>query len=94
MRLDVRKIDERIEKLQELRRIAMDAEMTQLLSEFALSENGASSAPGATATAGLAPTAMAPEVGDGVSDLVKAVLDGKEALPRGIAGAGWSNRKG
>jgi len=29
-----------------------------------------------------------------VSDLVKAVLDGKEALPRGIAGAGWSNRKG
>ena len=34
MRFDVQKIDERIKKLQELRRIATDPEITGILSEF------------------------------------------------------------
>ena len=34
MRFDVQKIDERIKKLQELRRIATDPEISSLISEF------------------------------------------------------------
>ena len=82
MRLDITKIDERIQRLQELRRIANDPEMAQLLSEFLISENGLSSAALATTNVGTATTA-APEAlphGDGVSDFVKGVLN--SPLPR------------
>ena len=94
MRLDISKIDERIKKLQELRRIATDSEMAQLLSEFLLSDGGAASAAAAASTGTVANAGAAPETlphGDGVSDLVKGVLDSKESLPRG--GSGWGGRK-
>jgi hypothetical protein len=34
MRIDIRKLDERIKKLQEIRRIAADPELTMILVEF------------------------------------------------------------
>jgi len=82
MRLDISKIDERIAKLQELRRIATDAEMAQLLSEFLSTESNASSTSNGTAPKVMAASAGAPEMprGDGVSELVKGVLDGKDSL--------------
>jgi hypothetical protein len=39
MKLDVQRIDERIARLQELRRIATDPEMTAILTEFIVSED-------------------------------------------------------
>ena len=97
MRLDVSKIDERITKLQELRRIATDAEMAQLLSEFLLNENGAQSAPNGIAPKAMSASAAPADVrlnGDGVSDLVSGVLDNRDSLARSGTAAAWSNRKG
>ncbi len=45
MTLDIKKIDERIQKLQEIRRIADDPEMVKLLLEFIGSEEGRTEPP-------------------------------------------------
>jgi hypothetical protein len=39
MKINIKKIDERIARLQELRRIATDPELTALLSEFAAADS-------------------------------------------------------
>jgi hypothetical protein len=90
MRLDIGKIDERIQKLQELRRIAIDSEMAQLLSEFLVSENGFSNSTPAAAT--VAASEPLPQ-GDGVSEFVKGVLEGKDSSQRGALLPSWSSRK-
>lgn len=74
MRLDIGKIDERIQKLQEIKRIAADPEMVEILLEFVIAENDGLS--------GLSPAKI--ERGarsrntDEASDLVADVLSGVE----------------
>ena len=91
MRIDVQKIDERIKKLQELRRIATDPELSTMLSEFvSAGEQGLETA--------LAPplplrTAVAP--GEATSNevtnqIVNEVVNGHE----GHSVSGLFNRRG
>ncbi len=94
MALDIKRLDERIQKLQELRRIAADPEMVKLLAEFLTQDDGAAAAapaPGkALAAEAAAPASPKP---DEVSQFVKGVLEGTEAVRPGNSLPGWNSRK-
>jgi hypothetical protein len=78
MRLDLVKIEDRIKKLQEVRRIAGDPEMASILLEF-LTTDDQSQAPAPSPSP--SPAAVvgdngAKRSGDDVNQLVKGVLEG------------------
>jgi hypothetical protein len=87
MRFDLQKIDERIKKLQDIRRLATDPEAASLLLEFM-----------SGADEGLKPMPVALSEGNGVAnppadsrELAKEVVNGKEAA----AGSGlWTRARG
>lgn len=87
MRFDLQKIDERIKKLQEIRRLATDPEVASLLLEFM-----------SPADERLEPTSVAKPEGNGTPthssdtrELVKEVVNAKEAA----AGSGlWTRTRG
>jgi hypothetical protein len=87
MRFDLQKIDERIKKLQEIRRLATDPEAASLLMEF-MSPTHELSEP--------TPAAIADTNGDGAHpsdsrELVKEVMNGKEA---GSGSGLWTRTRG
>lgn len=82
MPLDINKIDERIRKLQELRRIAVDQEMTNLISEFLVPGDVAHGV-GAASKPAVAERPLAQPNSDEVSEIVKGVLDGTDSVRLG-----------
>ncbi|HZT33002.1 MAG TPA: hypothetical protein VFA33_24150 [Bryobacteraceae bacterium] len=78
MALDLRKIDERIQKLQEIRRIAADPEMVKLLCEFLTTEQGAAAVTAAAPPAAAELPVPEPQP-DEVSEFVKGVLEEKDS---------------
>ncbi len=86
MRFDVQKIDERIKKLQELRKIATDPEISSILSEF-MTVGDECSQPALPVN--LAPVDMpAPE---STNELISGVVHGVDAPTNGGL---WSRRRG
>ena len=78
MQLNLRKIDERIEKLQEIRRIAADPELVTMLFEFMAAEDERTEP---------VPTAIADAIGaarPGEDDMVNQVLKGIDAQGTGL----------
>jgi hypothetical protein len=91
MKFDVQKIDERIKKLQELRRLATDPEIAGLLSEFVTldEERTQLSEPPIPMPAKVEPIEMpGPET---TNELVKEVVNGVAAPSNGGL---WSRRRG
>jgi hypothetical protein len=82
MQLSMRKIDERIQKLQEIKRIAADPELVSMLFEFIGDEDGDRADPASKSEAATGTNA------DDV-ELVNKILKGTDAPANGI----W-NRKG
>ena len=83
MQLNLKKLDERIQKLQEIKRIAADPEMVALLLEFiAADEEKPSAAAAASATTAPKPLAIAIPRADDI-DIVNQVMNGLEG--QGIA---------
>ena len=76
MRLDLAKIDDRIKKLQEVRRIASDPEMAGILLEFLTADDQRSAPAPLPGPADAVGDNGATRSGDDVNQLVKAVLDG------------------
>ena len=71
MRFDIQKLDERIKKLQEIRRLATDPEMATILLEFLSPENGREYA---------APEPVVAQVkSDKTDHLINEVVNGVEA---------------
>ncbi len=97
MRLNLEKLDDRLKKLQEIRRLAADPEMLELLTEFLSSENGAREK--AFESAPPEPVRTAPQrlENAGSRDDVSEVV--KEVLQRSDHGAGnssiglWNRKK-
>lgn len=93
MRIDVQKIDERIKKLQELRRIATDPELSTMLGEFVSAgeqglETTPAPAPPLPLRTAIAPVdATSPEI---TNQIVNEVVNGHE----GHSGSGLFNRRG
>jgi len=84
MQVNLKKLDARIQKLQEIRRIAADPELISLLMEFiGYEEEGKEAVPAARAHA-----AAAPSPND--AELVDQVLKGMEPQPNGT----WALRRG
>jgi hypothetical protein len=103
MRFDVQKIDERIQKLQEIRRIATDPQMATILLEFLSYEDdqsrprldGARDAgryvsPSSEAPSNAMVERPAAVRSDETSDLVNEVVNGAETQPHGGL---WSRRR-
>jgi hypothetical protein len=89
MKFDVQKIDERIKKLQELRRLATDPEIASLLSEFVTvgEERMQPSEPPISMPTNVQPIEMpGPEA---TNDLVKEVVNGVDTPSNGGL---WSRR--
>jgi hypothetical protein len=84
MQLNLRKIDERIQKLQEIRRIATDPEMVTMLFEFVSEERQIEPVVAAKAELVVA----APSVNEPDDDLVNQVLHGIDGQ-----GGMWSRRR-
>ena len=85
MKIDIHKLDERIKKLQEIRRIAVDPELSTILLEFVSAEN-------VVAESVLAPTPddVATQRTDSTHDLVKDIVNGTSPEVRdGL----WSRRR-
>jgi hypothetical protein len=76
MRLDLAKIDDRIKKLQEVRRIASDPEMAGILLEFLTADDQRSAPAPPPGPADAVGDNGATRSGDDVNQLVKGVLDG------------------
>ena len=87
MKLDIQKLDERIKKLQEIRRIAADPEMVSILLEFILPEDDSAMLPPSPAVA--AGNGAAPPSEDEVEGLLKGVT---ATTPAG--GNIWGSRRG
>lgn len=78
MRLDIKKIDDRIAKLQELRRIASDPELVSVLAEFVTSDDEivTNTAPAAAPAAEPAPSAAKTQAGmTELDEVVRGVLE-------------------
>jgi len=90
MKLDIQKIDDRIKKLQDLRKIAADPEMSSILVEFMTPEAAWSEAPAEPVKVEADSTATLP-VADATADLIKDMVRG-EAQP--AANGLWSRRRG
>lgn len=89
MALDLKKIDDRIKQLQEIRRIAADPDLARLLSEFTVPDEVV-----ASSDADPPPAAPMPDLQpDEVSDFVKGVLQENDA-PSSNGLLNWKNRKG
>jgi hypothetical protein len=91
MKFDVQKIDERIKKLQELRRLATDPEIASLLSEFVTvgEERAQLSEPPVPMQVNVQPIEMpGPEA---TNDLIKDVVNGGDTPSNGGL---WSRRRG
>ena len=99
MRFDLQKIDERIQKLQEIRKIATDPQMATILTEF-LSYEDDQSPPRLDALRQVSPSLEGPlhTNADGpigirpeeTNDLVNEVVNGVEAPSNGSL---WSRRR-
>lgn len=87
MKLDLQKIDEHIKKLQELRRLAADPEMTRLLVEFMAPGDEPSGTPQAPKSDGNG----APVTSDETNELLKEVMSGTEPQPQ-TGGGLWRRR--
>ena len=86
MRFDVQKIDERIKKLQELRRIATDPEISSIISEFVTTGDEHSQPPMAVSVERIdKPT---PE---SANDLINDVVHGGAEAPSN--GGLWNRRR-
>jgi hypothetical protein len=82
MQLNVRKLDERIQKLQDIRRIAADPEMLAMLFEFVAEEDRPDPVSVARAEAAGAD-------GAADADIVNQVLKGTDAQGNGL----WSRKR-
>lgn len=88
MRIDIKKLDERIQKLQEIRRIAADPELSTILLEFVGTEDEVAAEP-SVARAPL-PDKGADTVLNSTRDVVKDVVNGgKPEAREGI----WSRNR-
>jgi hypothetical protein len=85
MQLNLKKIDERISKLQEIKRIASDPELVSMLFEFIATEEQAKVDPAALPKAD---TGVAARMDD--SELVNQVVKGIDGQESGL----WSRRRG
>jgi hypothetical protein len=83
MQINLRKIDERIQKLQEIRRIAADPELVAMLFEFMAAEEERTETP----LAAKADSVVAASPDD--ADLVKQVLKGTDGQGNGL----WSRKR-
>jgi hypothetical protein len=83
MQLNIKKIDERIQKLQEIKRIASDPELVAMLLEFIGAEDDRRE----TAPAAKVEAASASNGDD--DDLVKKILTGADAPGSGL----WSRKR-
>jgi hypothetical protein len=82
MQLNLRKIDERIQMLQEIRRIAADKELVTMLFEFIASEDERMESLPAIKSAAVMPP-------DRVDEMVKQVVNGTEAQGSRL----WSGKR-
>ncbi|HWB97202.1 MAG TPA: hypothetical protein VG672_10880 [Bryobacteraceae bacterium] len=89
MALDLKKIDDRIRQLQEIRRIASNPELAKLLSEFTVPDEGIAEESAEPPQADPVPDLQPDEV----SDFVKGVLQENDA-PSSNGLLNWKNRKG
>ena len=86
MHMNLRKIDDRIQKLQEIRRIAADPELVAMLFEFMAPEDERTeSAPAAKADSVVAASTASTDD----ADLVTQVLKGSDGQGSGL----WSRRR-
>jgi hypothetical protein len=94
MRLDINKIDDRIKKLQEIKRILADPELTALLMEFLTVEAEAVPAPAAPATTDretLPPAApSSAEANEEADRIIKEMIQSSATEPAGAANAFWT----
>lgn len=95
MKFDVQKIDERIKKLQDLRRLATDPEIAGLLSEFITVGEG-SSQPTQPAQPWQPPSPVIAEPiempgTEATNELIREVVNGVDAPSNGGI---WSRRRG
>ena len=81
MQLDITKIDERIQKLQEIKRIAADSELVRMLLEFIVHDDEWTAALPAASPAIKARPAAAVTQND--IDIVEQVMKGKDPLASG-----------
>jgi len=79
MRIDLQKLDDRIRKLQEVRRIAADPEMATILLEFLSTEDGGSE----PIVMPKVDESAAPPRPDEAHELVKEMVGGMYSEPRG-----------
>jgi hypothetical protein len=86
MQLNVRKIDERIEKLQEIRRIAADPELLRMLFEFVATEDERTEPVRAART-----ETVAAALPDDADEIVSQVVKGMDA--QGTGGGLWSRKR-
>jgi len=87
MRFDLQKIDERIKKLQEIRRLAVDPEAASLLLEFMSSADERPVSTSAVKLDGNGATSHSPDT----KDMAQEVLSSKEAA----SGSGlWTRTRG
>jgi len=84
MQVNLKKIDERIQKLQEIKRIAADPELMAMLFEFIATEDERTEHPAAPAKAEAAAAGNPDE-----SELVKQILKGTE----GQGSTLWSRKR-
>jgi hypothetical protein len=83
MQVNLRRIDDRIQKLQEIRRIAADPELVAMLVEFMSTEDERKE----TAPAAKADTVVAPIQDD--AELVTQILKGSDSQGTGL----WSRKR-
>jgi hypothetical protein len=79
MPLDVHKIDDRIRKLQELRKIAVDQEMSALISEFLVTGEEVRRPISMSSNSPQGQPSLQPPNSHEVADIVKSVLDGGDS---------------
>jgi hypothetical protein len=95
MRLDINKIDDRIKKLQEIKRILSDPELTSLLMEFLTVE--AEAAPAAAAPTLREPLQASPpaaETNEEADRIIKEMIQSSAADPAAPTNAFWTRGRG
>ena len=80
MRVDIQRLDDRIRKLQEVRRMLADPEMGAILMEFLMTDDEHRSPAIAVESENSAPLMPSDEA----AELVKGVVRGGDAQPRGL----------
>ena len=86
MKIDLQKLDDRIRKLQEVRRIAANPELATILLEFLSTEDGGSE----PIVIPRVDESAAPPRPDEAQELVKELVGGMDSQPRGGL---WTKRR-